>query len=511
MTALVPETEPATAPAAARSASRTTLAAVGALARFEARRLLLRVPVLLALAGYAAWIGWRTLQPWDDYPVLQDADRATQGGPLLVGLAALLCANHAVLRSRRRDTERHLAVLVLPQGHRTAAHALSVVPLALLTAAGVAVQFTWEALKPGAVGRGSVAELLVGPLTVLLFGAIGVLLARLAPSAVAAPLLVVLFFLMFVGAAFPFSGQETGAAWFAPVVGGPGTHPLPSALLGRPAGWHALYLAGLALTAGLLAVLVSGTRTRTVRAGLAAALTLTVLGGVVQTGGVPQVTTAARLRASLTPEKDQTCVRQGTTAYCAFPEWTPRIGDWARVVRRVQSLAGGPAHGQRLLVRQRVEARYGLYDDAALRPSTTPHQVTVGTSWGGNRVPEFSTAVAAVLVAGDEKTAGELCDGRMVTVMWLSLAWQSDPEAQLRHVRVDDSLTGPAVVLSRTEPLTMTAGQTKVVRALLHQPFYGVAARVKAHWSELTKPRISTARAAELLGVRAGAGADRCE
>ncbi|MFF5538205.1 ABC transporter permease [Streptomyces cinerochromogenes] len=506
MTALATEARRTTAPAAPGNPR----AAVLALALFEARRLLLRLPVLLALAGYAAWIVWRTLQPWDDYPVLQDADRATQGGPLLVGLAALLCANHAVLRSRRRDTERHFGVLVLPRGHRTAAHALSVVPLALLTAAGVAAQFTWEALKPGAVGRGSVAELLVGPLTVLLFGATGVLLARLAPSAVAAPLLVVVFFLMFVGAAFPFAGEESGAAWFAPVVSAAGTDPFPSGLLGRPAGWHALYLAGLALTAALLAVLLSGARTRTVQAALAAALTLTVLGGVVQTAGVPAATTAARQRASLTPEKDQTCVRRGTADYCAFPEWTPRVGDWARVVQRVQALAGGTARGQRLLVRQRVEARYGLYDDAALRPSTTAHQVTVGTAWGGNRVPEFSTAVAAVLVAGDEKTAGELCDGRMVTVMWLSLAWQSDPESRLRHVRVDDSLTGSAIVLAPTEPLTMTAGQTEVVRALLHRPFYGVAARVKAHWTELTSPRVTTARAAELLGVHAKVGADRC-
>ncbi|GAB1336430.1 ABC transporter [Streptomyces sp. E-15] len=509
MTALPTGAEPATAPAPA-PAPGAPRAAVLALARFEARGLLLRLPVLLALAGYAAWIGWHNLRPYDDYPALQDADRATQGGPLIVGLAALLCANHAVLRSRRRDTERHLGVLVLSRGHRTAAHALSVVPLALLTAAGVAAQFAWEAAKPGAVGRGSVAELLAGPLTVLLFGAVGVLLARLAPSAVAAPLLVVVCWVMFVGAAFPFAGQETGAAWFAPVVGAARTDPFPSALLGRPAAWHALYLAGLALTLALLAVLVSGTRTRGVQAALAAALGLTVLGGAAQTGDVPAGTTAARVRASLTPEKDQTCVRRGTSVYCAFPEWTPRTDDWARVARRVQALAGGRAHGRRLLVRQRLEARYGLGGDAALAPSATPHQVTVGTAWGGNRVPEFSTAVAGVLVAGDEKSAAGLCDGRMVTVMWLSLAWQDDPESALRHVRLDDSLSGSAVVLSPTEPLTMTAGQTKVVRALLHRPLPGVVGRVKAHWSELTAPRVTTARVAELLGVPVRVGPDRC-
>ncbi|MER7223753.1 ABC transporter permease [Streptomyces rubradiris] len=485
------------------------MAAVLALALFEARRLLLRLPVLLALAGYTAWLVWHNLQPWDEFPALQDADRATQGGPLFVALAALLCANQAVLRSRRRDTERHFAVLALSRGQRTAAHALSVVPLALLVAVGVIVQFTWEAVKPGAIGHGSPAELLVGPLTVLLFGALGVLLARLVPSAVAAPLLFVVFYLMFVGAAFPFAG-ETGIAWLAPVVGTANKYPFPSGLLGRPAAWHALYLAGFAATAALLAVLLSGSRGRSVQGAVAAALAVTVLGGVAQTRDVPEATAAARQRASLTPEKEQTCLRRGTSEYCAFPEWAPRTAEWERVVREVQSLAGGPAQGQRLLVRQRLDARYGLDNDSALPPSATAHQVTVGTAWGGNRVPEFSTAVAAVLVAGDEKAAAELCDGRMVTVMWLSLAWQHDPESQLRNVRLDDSLSGEAVVLSPTDPLTMTAGQTDVVRALLDRPLPSVVGRVKAHWAELTAPKITTARAAELLGVRAKVGPDRC-
>ncbi|WP_225098079.1 ABC transporter permease [Streptomyces sp. CoH27] len=511
MTAALTHTEqPAPAAAPAGTGAGRSWAAVFTLAGFEARRLLLRVPMLLALSLYATWIGWRTLRPSDDYPVLQDADRATQSGPLLVGLAVLLCVNQAALRSRRRDTERHFAVLALSPWRRTVAHALSVMPLALFTAVAVTVQFTWEAVKSGAVGRGSPAELLTGPLTVLLFGAVGVLLARLASSAVAAPLLVVVFLLLFVAGAFPFAGRETGAAWLMPVVTTSGVHPVPSGLLGRPAAWHALYLAGLALTVVLLAVLVAGGRSRTVQVAFAGALTLAVLGGVVQTGGVTAATTAARARASLTPEKDQTCVRRGPTQYCAFPEWMPRVGDWARVVDQVRALAGGGAQGRELLVRQRVEVRYGLDDDAALAPSTRPGQVTVGTSWGGNRVPEFSTAVAGVLVAGDEKAAGELCDGRMVTVMWLSLGRRPDPEGALRHVRLDDSLTGSAVVLSRTEPLTMTAGQTKVVRALLHRPFYGVVARVKAHWAELTTPGVTTARVAELLGVPGSVGADRC-
>jgi hypothetical protein len=485
--------------------------AVLSLARFEARRLLLGVPVVLAFTAYVAWIVWRTRNSWDGYPALQDADRATQGAPLLVGLAVLLQANSAVLRSVRHGTADQFAVLVVAPWRRTAAHALSVVPAAALTAVCVAGQFGWEAAKPGAIGSGSPAELLTGPLTVLLLGMLGVLLAAVLRSALAAPLLMVcLLFTLVLGTA---PGGTGGLSWLSPAVFGSSADTFPSDLLGRPAAWHALYLAGAALCAGFLAVLVAGGRGWAVRAGVALTLALAVTGGVLQARGVdpsPELT-AARERASVSPEKEQTCVERGRSAYCAFPEWGPRTADWAGVVDRVQSLAGGTAHGQRLLVRQRIDARYGLENDAAIPPLSAPYQVTVGTAWGGNRVPEFSTAVAAVLVTGSEEAAGAVCDGRMVTLMWLSLSWQDDPLGALRRVRLDDSVEGSAVVLSPTDPLTMTEGQTDVVRRLLEEPRPGVAERVKAHWAELTAPGVTTAEAAGLLGVAGPGKADSCE
>jgi hypothetical protein len=485
--------------------------AVLALARFEARRLLLSIPVVVAFVAYVAWIVWRTRSSWDGYPALQDADRATQGGPLLVGLAVLVSANFAVLRSARHGTESQFAILVVAPWRRTVAHVLAVVPAVALTALCVAGQFAWEAAKDGAVGGGSPAELLVGPLTVLLFGALGVLLARVLRSPLAAPLLVVcLLFTLVLGTG---PGGTGGLSWLSPVVVEGGAKSLPSDLLGRPAAWHALYLAGAALCVGFLAVLVAGGRGPAVRAGLALTLALAVAGGILQARGVdpsPELT-AARERASVSPEKEQTCVEHGPSAYCAFPEWETRTGTWAGVVDRVQSLAGGTAHDQRLLVRQRIDARYGLGADAAIPALTAPHQVTVGTAWGGNRVPEFSTAVAAVLVAGSEEAGSAVCDGRMVTIMWLSLSWQEDPMNALRRVRLDDSVEGSAVVLSPAEPLTMTEGQTDVVRRLLDTPRPDVAERVKAHWAELTSPDVTTDEAAGLLGVAGPEKADSCE
>ncbi|MFF7770702.1 ABC transporter permease [Streptomyces massasporeus] len=480
--------------------------AVLALALFESRRLLTRIPVLLAFAVYLGWTVWRAGRAWGDHPALQDADRATQSAPMLVGLAVLLSVNQAALRSRRHDTERHFAVLLLPHWCRTVAHALSVVAVALVTAVCVAGQFGSEALRPGAIGQGSVGELLVGPLTVLLFGLTGLLVAGLVRTPLAAPLLVVLSLFLFLF----FSGLDYGSRWLLPAVEEATSNTLPSDLMGRPAAWHALYLAGLALFLGLVAVLVAGGRKPAVLAATAAALAMTLVGGVAQSGGDSPQLVKARERATVHPEQVQTCVRRDGSTYCAFPEWGPQVGDWAAVVDRVRSLAGGGAHEQDVVVRQRVEARYGLSGDGALTPLERPHEVTVGTQWGGNRVPEFSAAVAGVLIAGDEKAATSICDARIIPLMWLAVGWESDPLDALRRVRLDDSITGSALVLQPTDGLSMTAAQTEVLRALLDLPRGEAGARVKDRWRELTAPKVTAARAAALLDLPEPDGEDKC-
>ncbi|MFJ9662804.1 ABC transporter permease [Streptomyces griseoflavus] len=498
-------------PAVTTHGPRASWTAVFALAAFEGRRLLCRVPVLVAFAVYLVWTVWRTHGAYDGHPALQDVDRATQGPPVLVGLAVLLGVHQAVLRSRRYDTDRHLSVLVVQPWRRTAAHLLSVVPVALLVAVCVGAQFAWQALKPTAVGHGSPAELLVGPLSVLLFGAFGVLLGRLLPVPLAAPLLIVSLLLFSVFASGP-PGAAGWSRWLVPSVGENSFATLPSDLIGRPAAWHALYLAGLALSVALAALLFSGgARLWSVRAGAAAAVALTLVGAVGQSRGVPEETAEARVRATVAPEKTQRCVARDATVYCAFPEWEPRTGEWAAVVDDVRSLAGGGAEKRPLTVRQRIEARHGLDGDAALAASPRPGEVTVGTSWGGNRTPEFAVAVAVVLVTGREEAAGAMCDGRIVTVMWTALAGRPDPVTDLRRVRLDDSATGGAVVLSQTETLQMTAAHTEVLRALLDLPRDEAAARVKGNWAELTAPEVTTRRVAQVLGLDAPEGEDECQ
>ncbi|MEW2163292.1 ABC transporter permease [Streptomyces sp. NPDC007084] len=485
---------------------RSRAAAVLALARFEARELLLQIPVLLFLAlyvGYTAWHLFSGGEGMDDYPALQDVDRSTQTTPLLLAVAVFVGVNRAVLRSRRASTDRHFDVLVMEPWRRTLAHALSVLPFAAVTALVVGFQFTWAALKPGAVGHGSPAELAVGPLAILLAGALGVLLARVIPVGFIAPPFVIGAYAVTLLVSASTQGSHW-VSWLGPVISDEGADPFPSDLIGRPAAWHALYLTGLAVLLLCLALWLSGGRNRLI-AGVSVAAVATVAVGVAgQSPGEPASLIAARTKASVTPEKVQVCTDHGHSRYCAFPEWTGRTADWAAVVDRIQSRAGGSAGGARLTVRQRIDARYGLQDSASIEPSTTPGTVTVGTRWGGNRVPEFALGAASVLVAGTEENVGTTCDARVVTIAWLALSTQPDPLKSFRDVRLDDSIKGSAVLLAPTNPMSMSAQQTTVVRELLMKPHYSVAAKVKAHWTELTSPKTSTTRAAELLGVPAG-------
>ncbi|MBP5871742.1 hypothetical protein F3K24_33440 [Streptomyces sp. LBUM 1485] len=138
-------TAPKPQPVRVRGGARAVLA----LARVEARRLLLHPLVLVALVTYVALLLRSGDAAEDAYPVLQDIDRETQIGQLLLGLAVLVAVNLAVLRSHRRGTEAVFGVLVLQPWRRTVAHLLSVLPTAAVGALVVAGQFTAAALKPG--------------------------------------------------------------------------------------------------------------------------------------------------------------------------------------------------------------------------------------------------------------------------------------------------------------------------------------------------------------------------
>ncbi|MFI9585761.1 ABC transporter permease [Streptomyces sp. NPDC052236] len=490
---------PVTAPPPAPTADGRR--AVLALARVEARRLLSHPLVLAASVAYLTFLLWPGSAPEDDYPVLQDIDRETQLGQLMLGLVVMIAANLAVLRSHRHGTDGYFGVMVLEPWQRTCAHVLSVLPTVLVGALIVAGQFTAAALKPGAVGHGSLFELLTGPLLILLPAVLGVLLGRVVRAAFAAPLAAVAF----LAGIFIFAASSGTVAWLrgmAPVVFDEGARPLPSDLLGRPAGWHALYLLALSVLAAAGAVRASGGRGRVVRATALGALGAVVAAVVFQGMAPSDAVREAREVATRTPVAVQECERRGGTTYCAFPEFTPWIDEWARVADKVRSLAGGPETTRALTVRQKVAALDGPSGIAELSPAA-PGELTASTAWGGERELEFAASVARGLVVGDEQYRGAHCGSQSVLMVWLAIRATRNGEAMF--ARTGDNFGSPGMILAPVDPIHLRGREYAVIQRLLAEPQGAVARQVKASWAELSAPGTTTDRAATLLGVTAPA------
>lgn len=507
-----PATEAGEAPA--RDPGR--LPSVLALAWAESRQLIMYIPMIVFLCFYVVLTARGLLdeEGMDDFPVLNQVDRATAGAPLaFLAVAMMICANTAAQRSRSDGTDELYGVAPMEPWRRTLAHILSTVPFVLFTTLVIAVQFGWSALKPGAVGQGSPGELLAGPLTMMLAGIAGVLLARLWPWRFA-PVFGAITFYFALTLLTALGDHRPWVAWLTPVVSGLGTEsvPVPTDLLGRTsAGWHAVYVAGVCVLLVCAALAVTGCRTRTLATLTVLALGVTVTGGIGQIPRDGAALAEARKVATRTPQRVQSCAEIDGSRYCSFPEWGGQRADWAEVVRRVQSAAGGTAADRALTVRQRIDVENDISSDYSLAPATTPDTVTIGTRWGGNRVPEFAAGVAAVLVYGTESAAYDRCDARMVTTLWLALANDSAPKSAFTTLRLTDSASGSSVILSPTDSLHVDSDQTEVLNELLTRPKTEVTAAVKSHWTELTSKKTTTAEAARILGVAVPKGAEKCE
>jgi hypothetical protein len=268
-----------------------------ALARVEGPRLV-RHPAFLAGAGLSVLIS--ALMVRDNLGGAYQALMGTGGIPLAAG--TLLAVNLAALRSTRSDTDELFRPLPAPPAARTLAHLLSiawaVAGAVLLVAAGFLALDAGDGLRVtprGATAVPSVFELAQGPAAVGVLGAVGLVLARWVPHLAAGAVAVVA---MLAGNLLVTSWNlHAGPAWLAPVVStarpAPGSSwpcyfasadPACGQLLGfetAAAGWHLVYLAGLLVLLGAVALLPEARR-QTVLAAGALGLAVAALGGVVQ-------------------------------------------------------------------------------------------------------------------------------------------------------------------------------------------------------------------------------------
>ena len=504
--------------------------AVLALARVEMVRML-RHPVTVAaslfLAGswVSAWFAIGTTR----YPVLQELDRDSAIGMMFIlGGAALIVGNLAVLRAHRDGTTDLSRVLVLPDRARTLAHLLAPLPLALVGAVLILARMAVLAICAPAAGHPNPYELAVGPVGVLLLGTLGVLLGRLTRSAIVAPL-TLLVLLAGVVTLVPLTDRGR-ALWLAPQGGAGLEMPTPISLMARPVAAHLGYLIGLTGLLATAAVLRAGARGVRVAVAGAVALACAVAGGTAQLSPPDRAVLAARSEAMRHPSEHQTCRELGPVTYCAFAGFSRWVPAWNTVVQAVEAQVPAAARDTHLTVRQRIVLR-GLdgggpeqllaewrTDDAA---AGTPGAIGIGTSWGEGRAAVVLAAqVAYRLITGETGGArGEgrdgtaACGGVGVLVVWL--AGQADPQSRagLRLLAEDARDERGGIVFDENERFPrvyVPASELTVATQALARPHAAVAAQVQRSWATLTAPGTTAAQAAQILGVPAPATSTAC-
>jgi hypothetical protein len=509
-----------------------------ALARVETVRMLRHpVTVVATLFLVVTWVSSWLLLGTSRYPVLQDLDRDSAiGMMILLGGAALVVGNLAVLRTHRDGTAGLSQVLILPDPARTVAHLLATVPLAGFGAVLIVARMVVLGVWTPAAGHPDPYELAVGPVSVLLLGALGVLLGRLTRSAVVAPLALLVMLADIVALEPLTNGGQT--MWLAPQGGPAPAMPVPVSLLGRPAGAHLAYLVGVAGLLAVVAVLRAGGRgVRLAVAGLVA-LACTVAGGAAQLSAPDRAVVADRAAAVTHPSRYQTCREFDRVTYCTFAGFSPWVPAWNTVVQGVLAQVPATARTERLTVRQRVvilafreESNENSENSAAAGSGPggllaawraddvaagTPGAVGVPTQWGDSRsAASLAGRVAYRLITGRPGEAqaeeqGELsgataCGGAGVLVVWLAGQAGSQARAGLDDLVEDgDGQGGVAFDENELFPSVSVPGpEVEVATRALARPHADIAARVQRSWATLTTPSTTAAQAAEILGVPA--------
>lgn len=497
---------------------------VRALARSEGRRLL-RSPLVLVGAGLML------LALFGDGPWVASIDSTAADAPfmsLLVAAMTLVASNLAAQRGRRSGTEELFAAAPAQPRTRTGAHLLAVIwPAAVSVVIPVLVVVTGNSY--GQPDLSDLADLAVGPLLVVGAGALGVMLARWAPTPAAGPLACVAIIALEAFLTSPVvltSGWRYMAFWFDAAD----IDLLPP----RPALWHVVYLVALIAMAVVGSLLRHGLRPRLAMAGAVAI-------AVMATSAVAQsryVTDAAWARANgllAHPQDHQICDDRLGVRYCTFARYRPLADRWAAVVEGVRARVPAEVWPAQLELSQRYTAGDLQYTPRAqlgkripaLRAGATAAATSGGLAlhpgrgWTDDGFADLSLAVAAASRAVGLPVAppaeGVLCDtagqARAVVALWV--AAQSTPAAgkalgqitENQVVRLDGGASGVPHLLVSEDAVERAAawGMVEVRHALALQrrPTAEVEAHLARTWANLTDPASTTAALASELGLPA--------
>jgi hypothetical protein len=361
-----------------------------ALAGREGARLV-RHPIFIG--GFLLSLGVFGLLTWNSAPVLHRDDTQTPGALLPLAAATLIVGNLAAIRAARDGSDELFGGLPTVAAARMAGHLVSLVWAVLGSLSALAVMFLY-ALVDGPVGAPRFGEIAVGPLTVFIFGAIGVLIAGWKKHVAIAPIAVVALITIQILMVQPIVGiqpEPTRLPWFAFWVPLSLTGSAPPELVIRPSGAHALYLLGIAGTLVAFSLMRFGLR-RPLVAMLVAALVVAGAGAVAQTRS-PSAQELAHLAALVErPDDFQVCRGISGNTYCAYPAYEPWIDRWAAAIGGVIDALPAEERPEGLLIRQSFGTYFEGWVDVprktlrrshrAFRRTSGPGLIEVGYEWG---------------------------------------------------------------------------------------------------------------------------------
>jgi hypothetical protein len=527
MSTVVRSEEAAPASSATVAGGGRAVGVVRAVARVEARRLLLHPSFLIG--GTALTVAMVDAAAYTN--ILPEVDHAAVIALVLMAWSALIATNLAALRSRRDGTDELFGSLPTSATARTTGHlvsGLAAVPVAVVVLGGYVA---WVMSNDG-IGSPNVAELLVGPLLVAGGAMLGVLVARWAPHPMVAPLAIVAT--IFVQGKLSES-EASPFRWMAFSAEGVGLD--DGIAFPGPVDWHLPFLLGTVAIAAGLALARHGF-TRRVTTFLVAAVAVAGVAAFAQTR--PLSDSAARQQATALTAPELTCEVRGGVRYCVEPGYEVRVGQWDPPVQAVLARVPGPVRDSGLVVSMREPNVVGNTDcsptpmlqmvSPRVRALVTPEQVWPADNavhpwryWPWD--PGCSFTDHGIVLTGQvglwavglppAQAAAPPCvaSGQARSVLALWLAGQSTagaPDALATVLRTSEGLGSVDLIRfdSNNWPnwgVSFAHRDVATALALLERPVDEVGAVVLQHWDRLTDPSTPSSELASLVGVPAAA------
>lgn len=496
------------------TAPSTSLAVVGALARVEARKILLHPAILL----FAVLTVPLMRLAASDLNTNDLTEPATELPAAIVplGWALIVVANLAALRSRRHHTDEIFDSTPTTAGNRSSGLLLSlglVGPLAVLML-GASVLFL---RINGYTGWPPLAELSFGVFWVMGGGALGVLAARWLPHPLVGAPVVVATFAGAGALSAPWMGRWT---WMGFV---PRTDVTDLSV--RPTAVHAVYLAATVVIAAGLA-LIGRTPRRTVTLVLGPAVAVALVAAVIQTRPPSAAIADEMAQRLMTEESQRPCEIRSAVRYCGDPLGVNADG-WEPTVHAVLSRVPRSAVATTLVVSQRrpmVQSSNDCSDrplldqldpviarrvdpgrvwpaDGAVHPRGFPIDDGCGGSGDGGLVVGAMTGAWAVGLPPSQSAVAPACDAggqaRAVAALWLAVQVSPKAAGELR-IMVENS-PGPLLGSGWSTPPTWgvawRTADAVAALALLERPAEEVTATLAALWVRVVVPATSAATA----------------